>query len=251
MVQDQVSQSARSSITGGFVLVSPATLMAAWRACRADPLGVGDFRAWLACHELVARRCVAEPGRAPAYSVAELAGLQGVTPKRARASLNRLADAGLLQWSDSAIAFPEFPDGDATLGDTIGRGRGSLAIPRRVLRFLAQGAGLALIATTIAILLRWQGQAQGLLVRPSLRRRPPPGQGRQGPAHRTRMGRARGLRPVGPQPLGTRLPHRPRLVAPAPRIGHRRRPPPPSSGLGSRLDFDTPSPRLRPRFGTP
>jgi hypothetical protein len=155
MVQDQVSQSARSSIAGGFVLVSVASLMAAWRACRSDPLGVGDFRAWLACHEMVARRCVAEPGRALRFSVAELAGLQGVSNNRATASLNRLADAGLLQWSQLAIRFPEPPTShDPTLEDSIGGGRGSLVVPRRLLRFLAQGAGLALIATAIAILLR-------------------------------------------------------------------------------------------------
>jgi hypothetical protein len=148
-----------SRIVGGFVLLNVAALMTAWRACQARPLGIGDFRAWLACHELEARRCVLGEGRAPSYGVAELAKLLGVTVKRARASVRRLGDAGLIEWSDEAIGFPtpviqsENPTAD-DLDDTIGRGKGSVAIPRRIFRFLADGARPALIATVLGILLR-------------------------------------------------------------------------------------------------
>jgi hypothetical protein len=143
------------SIAGGFRLVSVASLIACWRACRAAPLGIGDFRAWLACFEMKARRCLAEEGRAPTYSFAELAGLLDVSRKRARASVKRLVLAGLLEWSEQALGFPEPPaDFDPGLDDSIGRGRGSLAIPRRILRFLAAGARPALIATVLGILLR-------------------------------------------------------------------------------------------------
>jgi hypothetical protein len=146
---------ARPSIAGGFVLVSVASLIAAWRACRSAPLGIGEFRAWLACREIQARRCLAEEGRAPAYAFEELARLLGVAQKRARASVNRLVDAGLLHWSEHAIGFPEPPtDFDPGLDDTIGQGRGSLAIPRRMLRHLVGGARPALIATVLGILLR-------------------------------------------------------------------------------------------------
>jgi hypothetical protein len=143
------------SIAGGFVLVSVATLMTAWRACQARPLGIGDFRAWLACHELEARRGVRGEGRSPSYGVAELAKLLGVTKKRARASVNRLVVAGLIQWFDSAIGFldPRVERAEG-LDDTIGRGRGNLAIPRRMLRFLVDGARPAIIATVLGILLR-------------------------------------------------------------------------------------------------
>jgi hypothetical protein len=65
------------SITGGFVLVSLPTLMAVWRACQTKPLGITDFRAWLACHEIMARRCTAHHGRVPVYSFAEVANLFG------------------------------------------------------------------------------------------------------------------------------------------------------------------------------
>jgi hypothetical protein len=145
----------RPSIAGGFVLVSVAGLMTAWRACRSAPLGIADFRAWLACREMVARRCRAEEGRAPAYSFDELAGLLDISRKRAGASVNRLVHAGLLEWSEHAIGFPKPPaDFDPGLDDSIGQGRGSLAIPRRILRLLVGGARAALIATVLGILLR-------------------------------------------------------------------------------------------------
>jgi hypothetical protein len=156
MVHAEKSRTAApGAIAGGFVLVSVASLMAAWRACRSAPLGIGDFRTWLACREIRARRCLAQEGHVPAYSFKELATLLGVAQKRARASVQRLVHAGLLEWADHAIAFPEPPaDFDPGLGDSIGRGRGSLAIPRRILRLLAGGARAALIATTLGVLLR-------------------------------------------------------------------------------------------------
>jgi hypothetical protein len=146
-----------SSIDGGFVSIPVASLMAAWRACRSDPLGTGDFRAWLAAREMVARRCTLEDGRSPAYSATELGELCGTSERRARASIRRLGAAGLLEFSPSAIEFPVPADFDPALDgldDSIGRGRGQLAIPRRVLRYLADGAGPALIATALGVLLR-------------------------------------------------------------------------------------------------
>lgn len=150
------------SIAGGFVQVPAASLMAAWRACRSDPLGIGDFRTWLACREMVARRCLAEQGRAPAYSFAELARLLGVAEKRARASANRMVTAGLLRWSEHDIGFPEPPgEPDPALEDSIGRGRGDLAIPRRILRYMAAGARPALISTVLGVLLRCLSRRRG------------------------------------------------------------------------------------------
>ena len=154
-----------SKIAGGFVLVSVATLISVWRACQSKPLGIGDFRAYLACHEMVARRCTLEDDRPASYSFAELAKLLGVTERRARESGGRLVDAGLLEWSDTAICFPlvfthERKNSD-DLSDTIGKGRGSVAIPRRMLRFLASGARPALIATVLGILLRCLSRRRG------------------------------------------------------------------------------------------
>jgi hypothetical protein len=153
----------RSAIAGGFVLIPIASLMTAWKSCRCRPLGIGDLRTWLATHEMQARRCMLDDGRGAAYTAPELAGLLGVTHKRAAASLRRLEGAGLIGWSESAIRFPDPPDDavDDGLGDTIGRGRGSVVIPRRMLRHLAEGARPALIATALGILLRCLSRRRG------------------------------------------------------------------------------------------
>lgn len=112
---------------------------------------------------MLARRRALGEGRAPAYSFDELARLTHVSTRRARASVARLGDAGLLLWSGSAIAFPEPPDApDAgPLADTIGGGIGDLVVPRRVLRSLAQGATAALIATALSVLLRCLSRRRG------------------------------------------------------------------------------------------
>ena len=126
------------------------------------PLGAGDFRSWLACREMVARRRAAGGGRTPSYSFAELARLLGVSERTARATAGRLAAAGLLDWSASAIALPDPPAG--AVGppvDCIGGGRGSVAIPRRVLRLLAGGARPSLIAATLGVLLRCLSRRKG------------------------------------------------------------------------------------------
>jgi hypothetical protein len=149
---------ASKSIVGGFVLIPVSSLIGVWRACQKRPFGMGEFRAWLAAHEMTARRCKLAEGRQPAYTLDELAGLLGVTRKRAGGSVRRLESAGLIGWSDGRIAFPAQPeqvDGDAPeIVETLSRGRGSLAIPRRILRHLVHGARPALIATALGVLLR-------------------------------------------------------------------------------------------------
>jgi hypothetical protein len=163
MVQTGQDRAASAApIAGGYVLASSASLMATWRACQSKPLGIGDFRAWLACREMVARRCAVGPDRGFEFGFDELARLLGVTRKRARASVKRLVAAGLLDWSERAIAFPEPPiPVDPALEDSIGGGRGAVAIPRRLLRFLAQGAGSALIAVALAVLFRCLSHRRG------------------------------------------------------------------------------------------
>ena len=149
--QDQAA-TAGSSIAGGFVLVSVAALIAAWRTCQARSLGIGDFRAWLACHELKARRCLAGRDCTPTFTFAELSKLMGVSERRARASARRLVAAGLLEWSESAIAFPDSIDHPGRdLEETLGAGRGSVAIPRRMLGAVPNRPELASFRLTIRI----------------------------------------------------------------------------------------------------
>lgn len=161
-IRGPVSRSER--IAGGFILIPVHSLIAAWRACRVRPLGIGDFRAWLAVREMTGRRSAC-PGddRSPTYSLAELAKLLGVQEKRARAASRRLEAAGLLEWSESAITFPEplsEPVG-SPIEDSIGGGRGSVAIPRRLLRYLTCGGRPALIATALGVLLRCLSRRKG------------------------------------------------------------------------------------------
>lgn len=144
-----------AKIAGGFVLVEVSSLIAAWRACRNPPLGIGDFRTLFAAREMVARRSTLQDGRQPAYGLAELAKLLGVTSKRAAASLRRLEAAGLIQWSESAIGFPDqVLEEEELVAETIGGGKGPVAIPRPMLRFLAAGARPAIIAVVLGIILR-------------------------------------------------------------------------------------------------
>jgi len=156
---------ATRAIAGGFVPIPARQLLHAWRACRVRPLGTPDFRAYLACRELAARRQLHLPGegRAPSFTFAELARLLGVADRRARASVGRLVADGLLEWSGSAIAFPSPAPGadDGPLADTIGRGRGDLVVPRRLLRFLARGARPALVAAALGLLLRCLSRRKG------------------------------------------------------------------------------------------
>ena len=81
-----------------------------------------------------------------------MACLLGVTIKRARAAVRRLRDAGLIEWSDDSIGFPEPANQHdvEALADTIGRGNGSLAVPRRMLRHLVHGGRPALIGVSRA-----------------------------------------------------------------------------------------------------
>jgi hypothetical protein len=141
-------------IDGGFIGIEASELIGAWRACRATPLGIGDFRAWLAAREMLARRQGSGSSRSPRYGVDELAKLLGVTERTANATIRRLVRAGLVEWSESAIAFPSQVLGEDNLvADTIGRG-GRVALPRRMVRLLTRGARPALIAVALGAVLR-------------------------------------------------------------------------------------------------
>jgi hypothetical protein len=147
-----------AAIVGGFVSIPVAHLLAVWFACQGLDLGIGEFRAWLASIEMVKRRTFARHGAPASYRFAELARLLDVTQQRARLLVQNLVAAGLLTWSESAITFPEPPplpdDLRGPFASTIGRGKGSLVIPRTLLRFLAEGATTAMIAVALAALFR-------------------------------------------------------------------------------------------------
>lgn len=127
-------------------------------------MGLRDLRAWLACHELVARRTAAQRATrrvVPShYSEPELhALLGGVGGEHVRASLRALTKAGLLEWSTTVVRFPteslREPEPDLDRLMTLVRNaRRTVPVPRRVLRHLAREGTRSTIATMLGHLLR-------------------------------------------------------------------------------------------------
>jgi hypothetical protein len=146
------------AILGGFVSIPVAQLLAVWFACQGLELGIGHFRAYLACHEMLKRRSFAPKHVLPSFGFPELATLLGVTIERARLLIQQLVDAGLLASTASTITFPDQPpipdDLFAPFANTIGGGSGRLTVPRRLLRFLVKGATAATIAVALGALFR-------------------------------------------------------------------------------------------------
>ena len=152
-----------AGIPGGFIRIRVGELLHAWRACLGRSGGAGDFRAWLAAHEIRVRRGAAanRAGRAASYPVAELANLCQVGDRRARDAVRRLTQAGLLRWDrgdGEGITFPSGPIAAgldvAKVDESLPGVEGFLTIPRRLLRFLARGARPALAAVALGGLLR-------------------------------------------------------------------------------------------------
>lgn len=148
---------------GGFVFISAMALIATWWAYKRRFIDYRDLRVWLACHELVAKRCGAQAGRVPRFSQSEAHHLVGgVGGEHVRKSLARLERAGLLTWSESSIRFLANPS-DVRVGDqldltcaieSVTNHRRKIPVPRRLLRFLAQSRRPVLAATALGHLLR-------------------------------------------------------------------------------------------------
>jgi hypothetical protein len=132
---------------GGFRFLYEHAVHRAWQALRENRIGLRDFRVWLACHELKARRCVVGGSRVPSYTLDELRGLVGgVGGEHLRRSLRALEQESILSFEGQTI--------DLTPG--LGRGqRGRLIpVPRPLLRHLCRATGRAYLATALGHLLR-------------------------------------------------------------------------------------------------
>lgn len=143
---------------GGYALIPARQLAALCRAHTRGQIRLIDLRAALAAREMTARRDAAGlgTGRAPSYTLAELASLTGSTPKHLRPALARLGQAGLLHWAVDAIEFPE-PGDDPAFGAWlagIANNRRRVPVPRRMLRALARATGFARVATVLGTLFR-------------------------------------------------------------------------------------------------
>lgn len=132
---------------GGFCFIHENSIHAVWACLRSGDIELRDLRVWLACHELLARRCTLEAGRTPRYSIEELHGLVGgVGGEHVRRSTNRLERHGLLQFSEDGIDTVPYEAREYP-------GR-PVPVPRSILRLLARSRGRAFIATVLGHLLR-------------------------------------------------------------------------------------------------
>lgn len=149
---------------GGYVPIPVLELLRAWEAYRREIIGLRDLRAWLACHELVARRTAAQKAArrvVPShYSESELhALLGGVGGEHVRASLRALTKAGLVEWSTTVVRFPTEslrepePELDR-LVPLVRNARRTVPVPRRLLRHLAREGTRSTVATMLGHLLR-------------------------------------------------------------------------------------------------
>jgi hypothetical protein len=155
---------------GGFCFVPAMALLRAWWAYKAGIIERVDLWVWFACSEAVARRCGLQKGRVPCYSVEELAGMVPVARrKRVQESLTRLDKAGLVCWSGARLTIGEGLaleelDSEGELRRMAGLAvnfRRKVPVPRRVLRYLANGRREVVIATVLGHLLRCVYYRQG------------------------------------------------------------------------------------------
>jgi len=132
---------------GGFCFIHENSIHAVWSCLRSGDIELRDLRVWLACHELLARRCTLEAGRTPRYSIEELHGLVGgVGGEHVRRSVRRLEKHGLLRFSEGGIDTVPYEASEH-------RGR-PVPVPRPLLRLLAKSRGRGFIATVLGHLLR-------------------------------------------------------------------------------------------------
>lgn len=132
---------------GGFCFVHANSLLAVWASLTNGEIALRDFRVWLACHEMQARRCQIEQGRLPQYGLEELTNLIGATAQQhTRASLRRLTRLGHLDFQQDHISLTP-----ASTAFDLGR---PVPVPRPVLRMLCKERGRAFIATTLGHILR-------------------------------------------------------------------------------------------------
>jgi hypothetical protein len=160
---ESVRNRTRPKPDGGYVLIPAMHLLAAYTAHRAKIIRLVDLRIWLACHELVARRCGVQKGAPVRYTTRELAAiLKTPHASRVSAGVKRLVRAGLLSWSASKVGFPEWngagiPDALSQLrgaASLVANHRRRVPVPRRLIVWLAREGTGAMIATAFGHLLR-------------------------------------------------------------------------------------------------
>lgn len=155
---------------GCFSFISVMQLAMVWWAYDSGRIRFVDLRCYFACWELLARRQKLERGRSPNYGPREVHELTGgAGGEHTRHALRRLSNAGLLAFTATSVRFAVSPDGmsgDLTefweLLSKIENNRRKVPVPRRVVRFLAGGAGRVTTAVVLGHLLRCMYYRDGL-----------------------------------------------------------------------------------------
>lgn len=148
---------------GGYCFIPAGVLLAAWWAFRTEKIRLLDLRVWLACFELVARRCRLQKGRFPRYQWREIQPLTGLADAgHVRRAVGRLQEVGLLRWDETRITFPASAR-DVRVADadtmhawirTVPNRQRKVPVPRRLLLHVARSQRRVLIATALGHMLR-------------------------------------------------------------------------------------------------
>jgi hypothetical protein len=149
---------------GGFVLLTVEILCLLWWVYRQRYIQLRDLRVWLACQEMVARRCQLPSNQVPHYTLAEIHALVGgVGGPHLRTSLRRLEARGLLIWSSTHLTFATTPTALQGIPDlprftalctALPNVHRRVPVPRPTLRLLALGCRATVIATILGHLIR-------------------------------------------------------------------------------------------------
>jgi hypothetical protein len=126
-------------------------------------ISVYDLRIWLACHEIVSRRCNIGKGKRPDYRPGELVPLLGTgTEAKIRKGIERLENTGLLVWDAGGVSVDtkrretqgqDVPEWGRLLA-SVANNRRKVPVPRRMICYLARSRSRTMIATVLGHLLR-------------------------------------------------------------------------------------------------
>ena len=142
---------------GGYKSIGVPEIVAAWSAYRTKHIRLLDLRVWLACHEMLARRCAMRNDRKARYTLGEIGQLLGSPHSRGlKAAINRLVAAQLLSWAPDSIQMfaPAVGSTDCEsefheMLNSITNHKRQVPIPRRMLRCLCRRGTRSLIATVL------------------------------------------------------------------------------------------------------
>ncbi len=128
----------------------------AWAAVESGEITLYDVRVWLACHEMVARRCCIDEAVEPSYGESEALKLVGSGREcKIRKSVRRLQEAGLLEWSKQRLNVDmEQRPVEAWVEAKVKNVRRKIPVPRRMLRYMAGCRSRVMIATLLGHLVR-------------------------------------------------------------------------------------------------